>query len=296
MKKVLIVGCDSYIGSSFERYVQGRLEVTTVDARNDEWLKIDYSAFDSVIYVAGIAHRKQTKDNKDLYFKVNRDLAVAVAQKARAEGVKHFIYFSSMAVYGMKKGVIAERVIPAPIESDYYGFSKYQAEKLIQPMHTDSFYIAIIRPPMVYGLHCKGKFQGLLKIARAFPVIPTLENKRSVIYIENLTELMAIIVEQDVSGTLCPQNKEYVSTSNMLAAIQNTLGNKVRRLPLLNVPIYMFLPLLSALQSAFGNLYYDASVSKMPFDQKYQLVGFEESIKRSVEGYMNENQHNNSKL
>ena len=178
MKRVLIVGADSYIGCSFESYVHGLFDVSTVDARNDEWRKFNFSGFDSVLFTAGIAHCKQTPANKDLYFAVNRDLALSVAQKAKEQGVGQFIYLSSMAVYGVKTGEITETTVAAPPENDYYGFSKYQAEKLLEPIKSEHFKIAVIRPPMVYGPCCKGKFQQLLAVSKIAPLITVIKNKR----------------------------------------------------------------------------------------------------------------------
>jgi UDP-glucose 4-epimerase len=263
--------------------VQGRFDVSTVSTLNDEWQKTDYSIFDSIVFVAGIAHRRQKKKNKDLYFTVNRDLAVSVAEKAKAEGAGQFVYFSSMSVYGIRKGEIAEHTIPTPNENDSYGMSKFQAEKLIEPMRSDEFRIAIIRPPMVYGPNCKGKFPLLVKLAKKFPFIPTIQNSRSMIYIENLSELLAIVVEQNVAGMLCPQNKEYVSTVKMIEEISKVIGKKKCRLPALNLLIYLCLPFLQSLQSAFGSLYYSGGASKMHFKQKYQIVDFEQSIRKSIE-------------
>ena len=280
MKRVLIVGADSYIGCSFENYAQGRLDVYTVDARDDEWRKMDCSSFGSVLYVAGIAHRKQTKVNKELYFAVNRDLAVSVAQKAKEQGVKQFIYLSSMAVYGVKTGEITERTVLAPPQSDYYGLSKYQAEELLAPMQTQHFRVVLVRPPMVYGPGCKGKFQQLIKIAQIAPLIPVIENKRSMIFIDNLCELLTITAELGISGILCPQNEDYVCTSAMLAELSKTLGRKALSMP--GFLVRMLLPFSKSLQSAFGSLYYSPQVYKMPFDQNYQKAGFIESIKKAL--------------
>ena len=283
MKKVLIVGSQSYIGSSFERYAHGRLDVSTIGSLNDEWRNYDFSVFDSVVYVAGIAHRKQTRNNKDLYFKVNRDLAVSVAQKAKTDGTRQFVYFSSMAVYGMKSGEINECTVPAPRTDDHYGLSKHQAEELLEPMQSDAFHVAIIRPPTVYGYGCKGNFPLLVRIVKAAPFLPTLRNKRSMIYIDNLSEFLALIIEREAQGVYCPQNKEYVCTAIMMGEIAISFGKTYRRLPLLNPFLHILMPVSPPLKSAFGNLYYSLKKSTLPFEQDYQIVGFLESIKRSLE-------------
>jgi UDP-glucose 4-epimerase len=282
VKHVLVFGAGSYIGVSFERHVKGRLLTTTVDAQDSGWRDMDFSKYDSILYVAGIAHRKQTGENKALYFAVNRDLAFEAAQKAKKDGAGQFIYLSSLAVYGVKTGEIAGTAVPAPASGDWYGQSKLEAEKLLLPLQDENFHVAVIRPPMVYGFGCKGKFNQLVRLAGALPFLPTLENRRSMIHIENLVELLAIVAEESASGVMRPQNAEYVRTSDMLAEARKSLGKKVRRLSLLNLPIRLAMPVCPPLKNAFGSLFYSREASEMPFERPYQLTGFAESIEKSV--------------
>ncbi len=95
MKKILITGANSYIGTSVENWLakeSDKYKVDTVDMRDDSWKNESFSGFDVVFHVAGIAHIKETKENRSLYYKVNRDLAYETAKKAKAEGVKQFIF------------------------------------------------------------------------------------------------------------------------------------------------------------------------------------------------------------
>ena len=91
MKRILITGAGSYIGTSFDRYLKekypGQYEVDTVDMIDGGWRKKSFSGYDSVFHVAGIAHRKETEKNAELYYKVNRDLAADCAAKAKNDGV-----------------------------------------------------------------------------------------------------------------------------------------------------------------------------------------------------------------
>ena len=283
MKRVLIVGANSHIGTSFEIYVHDRLDVTTVSSMNNEWQTVDYSGFDSIIYVAGIAHQKQTKKNKDTYFWVNRDLAFAVAQKAKADGARQFVYLSSMAVYGMKSGEITDHAVPSPQTNDYYSLSKWQAEGLISQLQSDDFHVTIIRPPMVYGPGCPGSFQALIRIVKLSPIIPTIKNKRSTIFIDNLTELLTITIEKSVAGIICPQNSDYACTSAMMEEIAVVLSKRRLRLSAVNVLIKLFVQICPPLQKAFGNLYYSSETSAPPLMQDYNVVGFTDSIRKSVQ-------------
>lgn len=106
MKKILIAGADSYVGNALEQYLQRRLEeysVDTVDTREDAWKNAEFSSYDCVFHVAGIAHvdiGKLSEDEKKIYYKVNTNLALDVAKTAKDKGVKQFIFMSSSIVYG----------------------------------------------------------------------------------------------------------------------------------------------------------------------------------------------------
>src|SRR5690554_777205 len=167
MKRVLITGANSYIGTNVEKWLlkePDKYHVETLDMKDPNWMNFDFSKFDVVFHVAGIAHIKETKKNRDLYYKINRDLAVETAKKAKNSGVRQFIFLSSMSVYGIDKGVISKDTIPKPKSA--YGKSKYEAENEIRSIETDSFIVTILRPPMVYGYKSPGNFQKLVKLSR----------------------------------------------------------------------------------------------------------------------------------
>jgi UDP-glucose 4-epimerase len=160
MKKILISGACSYIGISLERFLSQwpeQYQVDTLDVIGDSWKSADIAGYDAVFHVAGIAHQKETAENSHLYFEVNRDLAVAMARKAKNAGIPHFVFMSTMSVYGMESGVITPDTKPQPKNS--YGQSKLEAEDAMHAMEDESFRVAVLRPPMVYGKNCRGNFQ-----------------------------------------------------------------------------------------------------------------------------------------
>lgn len=235
MKKVLITGANSYIGRSFRNWLQkfpDQYLIHSISLRDEDWKTTNFSFYDVVFHVAGIAHIKETKKNKDLYFKVNRDLAYEVARRSKANGVKQFIYLSSMSVYGLDCGTINESTPLRPKSS--YGKSKLQAEELIAKLEEEKFKIAIVRPPMVYGEGCKGNYSRLSSLALKIPLFPDIQNQRSMIYIGNLCEFIRILINNESSGIFFPQNKEYVCTSEMVRLIANIHGKKIRMTKLFN--------------------------------------------------------------
>lgn len=281
MKKVLITGKNSYIGNSVENWLMKEPDNYTldkVDMKDESWKEKDFSTYDVVFHVAGIAHVSSDPKMEDLYYKVNRDLTIETAKKAKSEGVKQFIFMSSIIVYGessSSKQVIDRETIPNP--SNFYGDSKLQAEEGIKPLESDDFKVAIIRPPMIYGRGSKGNYPKLAKLAKIIPIFPDIDNERSMLHIDNLSEFIKVIIEHEDSGLFFPQNEEFVNTSKLVKTISKVHGKTIWVTKSTNLLIY---PLLKTkiMNKVFGNLVYDKSLSKYN-KAKYQIRDFEETIK-----------------
>ena len=257
MKKILITGANSYIGTSFETYIQQYAEnyqLDTVDMIDGSWRDKDFSEYDVVYHVAGIAHQKECKENVDLYYKVNRDLAVDVAKKAQEEGVKQFIFLSSMSVYGKEEGVITKETLPVP--KSHYGISKLQAEQGILVHQSENFRIAVLRPPMVYGEGCKGNYQTLVKIAEKLPIFADYKNVRSMVEIGVLCSFVKNLIDEESAGLFFPQNKEYVCTCKMIQSIAQKSGKNFKLTKLFNPAIWILKTFTRKGKKAFGNLVY----------------------------------------
>lgn len=256
MKKILITGDNSYIGTRFEKWLgqwQEDYSVETVDMIDGTWKNRDFSKFDVVFHVAGIVHIKETKENAELYYKVNRDLVYEVAKRSKNDGVKQFIFLSSMSVYGMETGVISKDTVPKPKSS--YGKSKLQAEELIEPLQDSTFNIAVLRPPMIYGEGCKGNYVRLEKFALKSPIFPDIKNKRSMIEIDKLCKFVKLLIDEESKGLFLPQNDEYVCTSEMVKAIADAHGKKIHMTKLFN-PLLRVLK-VSTVNKVFGDLVYE---------------------------------------
>ncbi|OAT80991.1 NAD-dependent epimerase [Bacillus sp. MKU004] len=276
MKKILITGKNSYVGRSFEKWLgdnPDRYFIKSISIREDTWKKMDFSKYDVVFHVAGLAHIKETKENAELYYKVNRDLAYEVAQKAKVEGVKQFIFLSSMSVYGIESGLISKNSSPEPKSN--YGKSKLQAENLIKALGNDRFVVSIIRPPMIYGKDCKGNYTRLANLAIKIPLFPNIENKRSMIFIGNLCEFVRLIIDDSREGYFFPQNKDYVCTSQMVKIIAKLHGTNIRMTKLFNVFIRIIK--INSVKKMFGNLVYDKQIDD--YRNSYEIYDFETSIR-----------------
>ncbi|GAA0746451.1 NAD-dependent epimerase/dehydratase family protein [Clostridium oceanicum] len=274
MKKILITGKNSYIGISLKKWLNkwsDEYYINTISVRDNKWEKKDFSGYDVIFHAAGIAHRKETKENAPFYYKVNRDLVYEVAKKAKADGVNQFIFLSSMSVYGVETGVINKDTIPMP--KNNYGKSKLEAEKLIAPFQDSAFNIVVLRPPMVYGKGCKGNYNRLEKFALKSPIFPYIKNKRSMIYIDNLCEFVKRIIDNQSKGLFLPQNNEYVCTSDMVRVIAKKHGKNIYMTKLFN-PLLKVLK-VSIINKVFGNLVYEKEM--LEYKEDYNVDKLEES-------------------
>ena len=282
MKKVLITGANSFVGTNIEKWLLKTPElfqVDTVDTMNDVWKQADFTKYDAVFHVAGIAHVAPKPEMAPLYYKVNRDLTIEIAKYAKEHGVKQFIFMSSGIVYkaskSLKGDVKTKDTQPQP--NDFYGDSKLQAENGLKDLDSPSFKVCILRPPMIYGPGNKGNLPRLGWLATKVPVFPAWHNKRSMVYVENLAEFVKQAVLHELQGTFFPQNAEYSDTVEIVRQFAKEHGHKIWISRIFNPFVWLGSFFLPAIPKMFSDSYYVQEMSRYDFD--YQLVSFEDSIK-----------------
>lgn len=284
MKRILITGKNSYVGRSFMKHAKVRFVTDGLSVRDEKWKQHDFSPYDAVIHVAAIVHQPKQID-RNLYFRVNRDLAGAVAHHAITQGVKQFIFMSTIAVYGLspsrsRNGCISLKTACHPVSP--YGESKLAAENKLREMEQGHrFTLSIIRPPMIYGPGCPGNyFKYLLWMGRNLPVFPAVRrNRLSMIAIENLCELLCLVIENEASGVFCPQDPDVFSTEERLQIIANAHGRKIRISRLIGFP-FRWLP-LSQIDSLYGDLYYNQSEFNH-FADNYVITSLNTTITKDI--------------
>ncbi len=284
--KVLIIGKNSYIGNHIDEWLsKAGHQVTQLDVLTDVWKSYDYRPYDTIVHVAGIVHQPKCHD-WELYKRVNTDMPIAIATMAKAQGVKQYVFFSTMGVYGLDKKLIPNLIYKhSPmLADDMYGKSKLMAEEGLTKLQDGIFGVAFVRPPSVYGKGCRGGYiTGFTSVARKMPVIPkAYENvKQSFIYIDNLSELVRLIIEKRLHGAFCPQDEKAVSANELLEAIAKGVGKKYRDSKIfgLFVRLFSFIPLV---YKAYGGVEYAQSLSNIE-GINYVVVPFEEGMRRTVE-------------
>ena len=283
MKRVLITGANSYIGVNVEKWLsknQDEFLVDTVDTRNELWKKIDFSKYDVVFHVAGIAHVNAKKSMKPLYYKVNRDLTIEIAKYAKQSGVTQFIFMSSMIVFheskSLKTEVLTSNTEPNP--NGFYGDSKLQAEVGLNCLADENFKVVILRPPMIYGPGSKGNFMRLVWLATVTPLFPAFHNQRSMLYIDNLAEFVRQTILRDLSGTFYPVNKELADTVEIVKYFAKANNHKLFIWKWLNLLVYLVSPFIQSINKMFATYYYDEKMVEVNFE--YQIVSEKESYEK----------------
>lgn len=275
-KNILITGANSYVGTNVEKWLlkePDTYHVETLDMKDPNWKAFYFTKFDVVFHVAGIAHLKETKMNKELYYKVNRDLAVEVAKLSKESNVKQFVFMSSMSVYGVDTGVINKNSVLNPKTA--YGKSKLEAERIISDLQTNSFIVSILRPPMIYGIGSPGNYKKLSKLALKLRFFPNTKNRRSMLHIQNLCIAVESIIKDKNSGVFNPSNFEDVNTYEFVQTIRSWHNKKTSNF-LLVIPFIKLIGKINGVFSkVFDSLYYDASTKYTSKD----YVNLNDSIK-----------------
>lgn len=284
--RILITGENSYAGRQFEKRMQeldSEWEIDFISVRNDEWKAKDFSGYDAIYHVAAIVHQKEKSENEYLYYKINRDLTYELAVKAKSEGVKSFVFLSTMAVYGLigkigEETIISKATVEKPIS--YYGKSKLEAEHKTNSLQSDDFHVAILRIPMIYGYGCPGNYSALSKLAKKTPLFPNLKNKRSLIYIDHLSDLVRYLIINKISGLFLVKNPEDVNTLEMVNEIAKNNNRTIIKSNALSFFIKTFGNKFSITRKMFGSIIYKNEDCIID-DFQYTKLSFEESIARA---------------
>ena len=280
MKKILIYGKESYIGEHYREALEARgYLVDMIDSISFAPGEFSVSNYDVVINVVGVAHINISNDMEDLFYKVNTDYAVKLCKISKEQGVGQYIYMSSMNVYGDISECV--RSLSQENPKNFYGKSKILADKLIHKMEDENFKVVSIRPPVVYGKGCKGNFNSLVKVAKCGFMFPKYDNVRSMIYIDNLSNFLCQLVKNCDGGYFHPQNNEYVSTTELVVAIRESLGKKTILVPGFKWAIQMLMRFVHMANRAFSDDYYAREFSKYR-NENYCLVDFKTSIDRTI--------------
>ena len=254
---------------------------------NDHWKEIDFSQYDSIVHVAAIVHNDAKDASEELFTKVNTDLPVSIAKTAKENGVKQFVFMSTMGVFGKGKALLKEDSVvtkdTVPNAVGGYGGSKLQAEKQLNDLESDSFKVAIVRPPNVYGPGCRGNYIPLFKkLALKLYICPYAfsDIRQSMLYIDNLCELVRLILDTQSSGLFFPQDDIAPSTVELIKTIRGVYGKRTHYSRIFGF-VVKICSNLSIIKKIYGGIQYKSELSNH-FDSHYQIVKFITGIQNTI--------------
>lgn len=279
---ILITGSSGYVGSSFINTFKEKYNFVNFSLLQDNMDELQIEDIDTVLHCAALVHQKVAYDYEK-YDDVNVKYPIALAKKAKEAGVKQFVFISTIAVYGEGKETIDENTECNPLTP--YGKSKLVAERELEELGNQDFIVSIIRPPMVYGKDAPGNMSSLISLVKKVSILPfgKIDNKRSFVYIDNLTYLVNKVIEKKQSGTFLASDNESLGTTRLIELIAKYQQKKVW---LLKIPF--FDSLLKTLKPSlykrlFGNLEVDNHHTKEVLELKNPYTA-EEGIRKMVEG------------
>jgi nucleoside-diphosphate-sugar epimerase len=195
---ILITGAKGFIGQSLCPFLQQtNHHVETVSLRTaSEVDNIQLEHYDAVIHLAALAHQMR-RVSDEAYMESNYELTRALANKAKSEGIKKFVFISSVKVYGETSSAEALNELSICAPQDIYGKSKLFAEQYLQSLADERFQIVILRLPLVYGPHVKGNFLSLLHWHAQRRLIPFkhVTTQRAMVYVGNVCAMIASLLQ-----------------------------------------------------------------------------------------------------
>ncbi|MFW0694303.1 NAD-dependent epimerase/dehydratase family protein [Aliarcobacter butzleri] len=262
MSKLLITGSSGFIGNYFINNYKSKYDIKTYSFLKEDINRLDCNTIDIVFHLSALVHQMGGASASE-YEKINVIQTIELAKKAKESGVKHFVFMSTVKVYGEEtNSKYTENTVCNP--EDDYGKSKLKAEQELQKLEDENFKISIIRTPIVYGYGVKANIKNLINLVNKVPVLPLrkIKNKRSMVYIGNLCHLVDEIITQEKKGIFLASDDEPLSTSKFIELIAKNLDKKIY---LIKIPF--FATLLKILKPSFhkrlyGSLEVDNNITK----------------------------------
>lgn len=281
MKEVLVTGASGFVGQLFCVKNKDRYIIKTVSLQNIKVKDLDLSGVDVILHLAGIAHRMEKTDDS-LYYDVNYELTKELATAAKAANVGHFLFVSTIKVYGDEYELLTPDTECRP--NDAYGKSKLLAEEALNGLKSEHFKVSIVRPPLIYGQGVKGNMKKLIALVERRKYIPfgNINNLRSMVGVDNFVALLDRVIETRKSGTFLIQDTEPVSTSRLISEISKAKNINVKLISIPRVMRFTIKKIAPEIyKRLFGSLVVDDSATRniLNFEPPYS---FEEGVRLMV--------------
>lgn len=268
-KTLMITGASGFIGSNFIKRYKEKYNIIPMDLLKVKPEEIDFNGVDTVLHLAALVHQMQGAP-REKYFEVNTKLTKKVAEEAKKQGIKHFVFYSTVKVYGYdgdlyNHSMILNKESECNPVNDPYGESKWEAEKILKALENSNFKVGIIRPPMVYGKGVKGNMESLIKFVKLLPILPFNydKNRRSLVNIENLMYLTTLVIDKEAQGIFLPLDEKNISLKEIVVGIEKAYSLKRINVSMIQ-PIFWLLTKVkpNIMVRLFGTLQFDNKLTR----------------------------------
>ena len=281
--KIAVTGAGGFIGSALTKMLVGEGHDVLPLSRN-ELSDPDFSGVETVVHCAALAHRTGAeRPDADTFDAVNHRLAVELAAKAKAAGVRRFVFVSTIYTIAGNPSPLTPDMPLRP--RDDYGRAKAKAEADLRELN--GIEVVIARPVLVYGPGARANLKALIKLCDSGLPLPfgLADNRRSFVSLENVAHaltFLSVAPAEKVAGRVFhlaePQPR---STKELVTKLRAALGKPVRLVPV--PPVFMRV-LLSAVGKSglydqlYGDLVADSSslieagFDYLPGDQQLEAM------------------------
>jgi nucleoside-diphosphate-sugar epimerase len=260
MFNLLVTGSSGYLGSQFIKQCAQKYRISQFSLQSQSLEDIDFDGLDAVLHCAGIVHQGQNVSSSE-YDRVNTIYPVEMARLAKANGLKQFVFISSVSVYGPMEYIDEDSDCNPRTK---YGKSKLEAENRLFELNDSKFIVSILRIPMIYGPQAPGNIQSIIRLVNYLPIIPlgNINNRRSFISIRNLVYSIMGVLNFRQGGVFLLADDEPISTSILVSILITGIGKNRLLLDsgLIRALIRFSAP--SVYEKLWGNMVINCSVSK----------------------------------
>lgn len=305
---ILVIGANGFVGTALHARLRleqlpvlavsrspapGCTAIGSMDAATD-WSPI-LRGVDSIVHLAARVHVMHDVENNPLaaFRAANVESTINLARQAAQNGVRRFVFISSIKVNGETSGTNPFTTEDRPAPVDPYGISKREAEDALLRVAAETrMEVVVIRPPLVYGPGVKANFQAMMRwLKRGLPLpLGAIDNRRTLVGLDNLVDLIATCIEHSAAANqvFLAGDGEDISTSDLLRRLAVALSVPARLLP---VPASL-LEFAAAMvgkravaRRLCGNLQVDISKARNILGW-YPPVSVDEGLRRTAADFM----------
>lgn len=287
-KTLMITGASGFIGTNFIERYKDKYNIVPVDLLKIKPEEIEFKDIDTILHLAALVHQMNGAPIEK-YFEVNTELTKKIAEVAKKNKVKHFVFYSTVKVYGYDGDLYNHNFVlnehsPCNPTNDPYGESKWEAEKILREMESDNFIVSVIRPPMVYGKGVKGNMESLIKLVKKFPILPFnyTKNRRSFVSIDNLLYLTSLVIDKEKEGIFLPLDEKPLSLKEMIEGIEEGLKIKRIKIPMIQ-PFFWILTKIkpNIMVRLYGSLQFNNSETRKKLEY-IPKINYEDGIRKMI--------------